>query len=90
MRPDWGKAPSWANYAAQELSGTYYFHETQPRYQELTGEWVSKGQREIVPRVTVTPQQTLESRPIQMSVPLMKDDSGIWRAAGPAEVVPYV
>lgn len=63
MKPNWSSAPEWANYASQELSGTWYWHAERPRYQELTGEWISKGQRQIVPKVTLRAQDTLESRP---------------------------
>lgn len=64
MKPNWSSAPEWANYASQELSGTWYWHAEQPRYQELTGEWISKGQRQIVPKVDVRAQDTLEARPV--------------------------
>lgn len=63
MKPNWDKAPEFAQYAAQELSGTWYFHENKPKYQELTGEWVSTGRREIVRRVVVAAKDTLERRP---------------------------
>lgn len=63
MKPDWSSSPPWANYASQELSGTWYWHAEQPRYQELTGEWISKGQRQIIPKVTVQAKETLEARP---------------------------
>lgn len=64
MRPNWAKAPSWANWAAQELSGTVYFHEQKPKWQPLTGEWVSKGRSQIDPRVDTQAQDTLEARPV--------------------------
>lgn len=63
MRPDWTRAPEWAGWAAQELSGTTYFHELKPKYQPLTGEWVSKGRTQIIPRVDRAAQDTLEERP---------------------------
>lgn len=63
MRPDWTRAPEWAGWAAQELSGTTYFHELKPKYQPLTGEWVSKGRTQIVPKVDRSAQDTLEQRP---------------------------
>lgn len=63
MRPDWTRAPEWAEWAAQELSGTTYFHELKPKYQPLTGEWVSKGRTQIVPKVDRSAQDTLEQRP---------------------------
>jgi hypothetical protein len=63
MKPNWQAAPDFARWAAQELSGTWYFHEERPRFQELTGEWVSTGQRLIVPRVSVQAKDTLEGRP---------------------------
>lgn len=64
MKPNWTSAPEWANYASQELSGSWYWHETRPRFQELTGEWISKGKRQIVPKVTVQAKDTLELRPM--------------------------
>lgn len=63
MKPNWQTAPDFARYAAQEQSGTWYWHEAKPRFQELTGEWISKGQRQIVPKVSVQAKDTLEGRP---------------------------
>lgn len=44
MRPDWQRAPAWANYAAQEMSGSWYWHAERPCFVELCGEWRSNGQ----------------------------------------------
>lgn len=66
MKPDWSSSPPWANYAAQELSGTYLFHEFKPTYLEITGEWRSSGRWAVVPKVTLRPQDTLEIRPGQI------------------------
>lgn len=63
VRPDWTKAPVWAEYAAQELSGSLYWHERKPRYVEITGEWRSDGKTEIIPRVDRPAKDTLEIRP---------------------------
>lgn len=63
MRPNWSAAPEWAGYAAQELSGSWYFHELQPVYVEIVGEWRSKGRTQIVPKVSVQAKDTMEQRP---------------------------
>lgn len=63
MKPNWSVAPEWANFAAQEMSGSYYWHEARPRFQELTGEWVSSGRSQIMPKVDTRAQDTLEGRP---------------------------
>lgn len=63
MKPNWASAPSWANYASQELSGSWYFHEEKPVYVEICGEWRSSGRTQIVPKVTLQAKDTLESRP---------------------------
>lgn len=63
MKPNWQTAPTWANYAAQEASGTWYWYSHCPKYSELCTEWQSPGQRQIIPRVDFRPQQTLEVRP---------------------------
>lgn len=64
MRPpplnEW---PAWADYCAQELSSSWYFHEVKPRFNELSGEWISTGRREIVPRITVSAKDSLVVRP---------------------------
>lgn len=63
MKPDWSTAPEWANYAAQELSGSFYWYSHKPKYSEICCEWQSPGQRQIIPRVEFRPQTTLEERP---------------------------
>lgn len=30
LRPDWKKAPDWANYAAMDASGSWYWYESKP------------------------------------------------------------
>lgn len=63
MKPNWHTAPVWAEYAAEELSGTWYWHEYRPRFVEIIGEWRSDGRTEIVPRITVQAKDSLEIRP---------------------------
>lgn len=63
MRADWDTAPDWASYVAQEMSGSLYWHEFQPRFVEVTGEWRSKGRTLIVPKVDRAAKDTLECRP---------------------------
>lgn len=63
MRADWDTAPEWASYVAQEMSGSLYWHEFEPRFVEVTGEWRSKGRTLIVPKVDRAAQDTLERRP---------------------------
>lgn len=65
MKPDWSSknVPDWAMYAAQELSGSYLWHEFKPTYLAITGEWRSSGRWAVVPKVSLRPEQTLEERP---------------------------
>ena len=63
MKPDWDKAPLWAEYAAQEASGSWYWYSHRPKYSEICTEWQSPGKREIIPKVDQRPQATLEQRP---------------------------
>lgn len=67
MKPNWSAAPEWAQYASQEQSGSWYWHETQPRFQEMTGEWISKGRREILPKVDTPAKESIECRPASFS-----------------------
>jgi hypothetical protein len=66
MKPDWSSpaVPEWAAYAAQELSGSYLWHEFKPTYLAITGEWRSSGRWAVVPKVSLRPEQTLEQRPL--------------------------
>lgn len=65
MKPDWGSpnVPEWAAFAAQEASGAWYWYSERPAYSEICTEWQTKGQRQIIPRVELRPQATLEARP---------------------------
>ena len=65
MKPDWSSpnVPEWATFAAQEASGSWYFYEFRPVYSELCTEWQTKGRRQIIPKVELRPQATLEERP---------------------------
>lgn len=65
MKPDWSSknVPSWAMYAAQEASGSWYWYSHRPTYSEICTEWQSPGQRQIIPKVELRPQETLEERP---------------------------
>lgn len=63
MKPNWKVSPPWAQYASQELSGSWYWHEHRPKFQELTGEWVSTGKRQIMPKVEFSARQSMEERP---------------------------
>lgn len=69
MKPDWDRSPQWARYAAQEISGAWYWHELQPTYHDLSTEWLSNGRREIMPKVEFRPRDTLEERPEQEYAP---------------------
>lgn len=55
--------PDWANYAAEELSSSWYWHAEKPTYVEILGQWVSKGRVEIVPRISVYAKDSLVVRP---------------------------
>lgn len=65
MKPDWSSknVPAWAEWAAQEPSGSWYWYSHRPTYSELCTEWQTKGQREIIPKVELRAQDTLERRP---------------------------
>jgi hypothetical protein len=65
VKPDWSSpnVPEWATFAAQEASGSWYFYEFRPVYSELCTEWQTKGRRQIIPKVELRPQATLEERP---------------------------
>lgn len=65
MKPDWSSknVPEWAMYAAQEASGSWYWYSDRPTYSEICTEWQTKGQRQIIPKVELRPQETLEERP---------------------------
>lgn len=89
MKPDWSSknVPDWANYAAQEASGSWYWYSHRPNYSEICTEWQSPGQRQIIPKVELRPQETLEERP-PYQYPLVitpteakEIENTIWRGA---------
>ena len=41
MKPDWTKAPVWANYVAKDQDGRWFWHEFKPTAAS-TG-WLNKG-----------------------------------------------
>lgn len=41
MFPDWKKAPSWAQFAAQDGDGLWYWYEHRPKYMEHGEYWAS-------------------------------------------------
>lgn len=65
MKPDWSSpaVPEWAAYAAQQITGTWEWHECKPVYVEICSEWQSKGRTKVIPKVEFRPQETLEARP---------------------------
>lgn len=63
MKPNWDMAPPWAEYAAQEMSGTWFWHSRKPRFISILGEWKSDGQTAVIPKVELPAQATLEVRP---------------------------
>lgn len=77
MKPDWSSknVPDWAMYAAQEASGSWYWYSHRPTYSEICTEWQSPGQRQIIPKVELRPQETLEERPPSSS---MREDFAMW------------
>lgn len=65
MKPDWSSpnVPDWAMWAAQEASGAWYWYAERPVYSEICTEWQTRGKRQIIPKVELSPQATLEARP---------------------------
>lgn len=61
-KPNWDNSPKWANYLAQDQSGTWYWFENEPSRNRL-GEWVC-GYGDCEPAVSNTEwAETLEKRP---------------------------
>lgn len=84
MKPDWSSknVPDWAMYAAQEASGSWYWYSDRPTYSEICTEWQTKGQRQIIPKVELRPQETLEARPVVLFMgadPTWADDMKVYR-----------
>lgn len=47
-RPPWDFAPAWANYIAQDLSGTWFWFEYKPDLEKQFGLWSSIGGRSCI------------------------------------------
>ena len=56
---DWTSAPEWANYAAMDLDGRWFFHEFEPKFDKI--EWVQPG--EIKRLESAMAENTLAKRP---------------------------
>lgn len=41
MKPEWGSAPEWAKYLAQDDNGRWYWYERKPKQHK--GYWVDDG-----------------------------------------------
>ena len=63
MKPSWESAPDWAEYAAQEITASWYWHEKKPRFHPINQEWLSDGRREIIPKIHRHAKDSLEVRP---------------------------
>ena len=66
-KPDWGSAPEWAGWLAQDENGEWWWHEVRPALVIGSGEWVSDDQAGIalagVTEVVGDWRETLEQRP---------------------------
>jgi hypothetical protein len=93
MKPDWSSpnVPEWATFAAQEASGSWYFYEFRPVYSELCTEWQTKGRRQIIPKVELRPQATLEERPVTVNrcQPVFDNPHGFYRCFEISQGVEY-
>lgn len=47
-RPSWDIAPAWANWLAQDLSGTWFWFEYKPDLEKQFGLWSSIGGRSCI------------------------------------------
>ena len=65
MKPNWKDAPKWAQWLAQDFTGTWYWYETKPSPDDEELIWDSAGsgciQRE--PRTNYAWRESLEQRP---------------------------
>ena len=63
MKPDWEKAPPWANYASMDKDGQWWWYEIEPT---LTDNeyvfFISAGRFEIITETNKW-KETLEKRP---------------------------
>lgn len=63
-KPDWNKAPQWANFAAQDPDGQWYWYEFEPSVN--CGEWCEDSDAGRITRAYATAESwhlTLEQRP---------------------------
>ena len=80
MKPNWGNAPRWADWLAQDASGQWWWYEREPR--ALNARWVAvnlkskqlagKGDRNSRWR------ETLEERPLPSTVDQRWRDAPEW------------
>jgi hypothetical protein len=62
MKPDWNDAPEWANYAAMDKEGDWYWYEILPR--KLCTRWLSEdGKCEMVNFSRMVWESSLKKRP---------------------------
>jgi hypothetical protein len=61
MTIDWSKAPEWANYAAMDSDGSWWWYETKPRC--LVDEWDITSSTKYAPMSEVIDwENSLQSR----------------------------
>ena len=61
MKPDWKDAPEWAQYAAMDDDGTWWWYELRPSPQ--THSWEGVGKHDSIVLRFSNWQDTLEERP---------------------------
>jgi len=68
-KPDWGSAPKWAQWLAQDENGEWWWHELRPALVVGSGEWASDDQEGIafagVTEVVGDWRDSLEGRPVE-------------------------
>jgi hypothetical protein len=50
-KPTWSEAPPWAQYLAQEIDGSWWWFEKEPKYDEKVQIWSKYGGRCVEHRV---------------------------------------
>lgn len=64
MNINWNDAPPWANYAAMDADGEWWWYASKPALSVDQGAWLApRGEYESVDKVHLDWQDTLEIRP---------------------------
>lgn len=62
MKPSWNDAPKWAQYAAKDRCGIWWWYECEPSYDDESGNWEPMSAM-YVQASTIPSYESLSKRP---------------------------